>query len=95
MLNYAVERSTLAGLVPHGRQPQPLAAGSQQEFIAEHHWEHPPWRVAAASRAELDCDVAGVYGDRFASLLTPSPTSAFLADGSAVTVSRGVRLVGS
>ena len=91
-------------------EPQPLAAGSQQEFIAEHYWgysvqrdggtceyhvQHPPWRVAAASRAELDCDVARVYGDRFASLLTPSPTSAFLADGSAVRVSRGVRLAGS
>lgn len=88
-------------------RPAPLVAGSEEEFIAEHYWgytaqgdggtveyavEHPPWRVAPASNAELDCDVAGLYGDRFGEALSGKPVSAFLADGSRVTVSRGVRV---
>lgn len=89
--------------------PQPLLPGSEAEFIAEHYWGyarqrdggtveyqvvHPPWTAAPAVAAELDCDVARVYGDRFVAALRTPPTSAFLADGSAVTVSKGIRLVG-
>ena len=89
--------------------PQPLLPGSEAEFIAEHYWGyarqpdggtveyqvvHPPWTAAPAVAAELDCDVARVYGDRFVAALRTQPTSAFLADGSAVTVSNGIRLVG-
>ncbi len=88
--------------------PLPLGAGSQEEFIAEHYWgysvqrdggtreyhvRHPAWRVAPATRAALDCDVAQVYGDRFVEFLQGPPASAFLADGSEVAVFHGVRLV--
>jgi uncharacterized protein YqjF (DUF2071 family) len=88
--------------------PQPLVPGSEAEFIAEHYWgytrqpdggtveykvEHPPWRVATAARAELDCDVRSMYGDRFAEALGRPPSSAFLADGSAISVSHGSRLL--
>lgn len=87
--------------------PAPLAAGSEAEFIAEHYWgytaqrdggtveyevRHPPWRAAAAASARLDCDVARVYGACFAAALSGPPSSAFLAEGSAVSVSRGVRV---
>ena len=90
------------------RAPAPLIAGSHEEFIAEHYWgysaqrdggtceyhvQHPPWRVASATHAELDCDVGRVYGDAFGQVLRNSPASAFFADGSAVAVSHGVRLV--
>lgn len=83
------------------------AAGSEQEFIAEHYWgyvrqrdggsveyrvEHPPWRVATAAEARLDCDVAALYGAAFAPFLAAMPSSAFLAEGSDVSVHRGVRL---
>jgi uncharacterized protein len=86
---------------------QPLAAGSEAEFITEHYWgynrqpdgttleyqvEHPRWRVQAAAAATLDCDVAGFYGAAFRDCLSGAPSSAFLAEGSAVTVRRGVRL---
>jgi len=89
--------------------PGPLIAGSHEEFIAEHYWgysmqrdgstyeyhvKHPPWRVAAATHAELDCDVGRVYGEAFAPFLGTRPVSAFLADGSEVAVSHGVRLDG-
>ena len=84
-----------------------LRAGSEAEFITEHYWgysrqpdgatmeyrvEHPRWRVCEAAAAELDCDVAGLYGREFKAALQGRPASAFLADGSAVTVSCGQRL---
>jgi len=83
------------------------APGSEPEFITEHYWgytrqrdggtleyqvEHPPWRVWTAVNAELECDVAALYGSEFAPFLCKPPTSAFVADGSEVIVRRGVRL---
>ena len=89
--------------------PAPLVSGSHEEFIAEHYWgysvqrdggtceyqvTHPPWHVAAATHARLDCDAGRVYGEAFAECLGSRPVSAFLADGSEVAVSHGVRLLG-
>lgn len=82
-------------------------SGGEAEFITEHYWgytarrdgstseyrvEHPQWRVAPAQSAEFCCDVAGVYGDAFVETLAARPSSAFLAEGSAVAVYRGARL---
>jgi len=87
--------------------PQPLEIGSHAEFIAEHYWgysvqrdggtveyrvEHPPWRVAEATAARLDADVASLYGERFVGPLAAAPASAFLAEGSGVSVYPGIRL---
>jgi uncharacterized protein YqjF (DUF2071 family) len=87
-------------------EPQALVPGSEEEFITEHYWgyarqpdgaaveygvEHPPWRVWRAT-AQLDCDVASLYGAQFAACLAKAPSSAFVADGSAVVVRRGRRL---
>jgi hypothetical protein len=84
-----------------------IAAGSQEEFITEHYWgyarqrrggtleykvEHPRWRAWTALEAGLEGDMARLYGERFAHCLKGSPASAFLADGSAVSVFEGVRL---
>ena len=89
-------------------EPGALVSGSHEEFITEHYWgysvqrdggtceyhvKHPQWRVASATHAELDCDVSRVYGDAFGPFLGTRPVSAFLADGSDVAVSHGVRLV--
>ena len=83
------------------------AEGSDVEFITEHYWgyarrkggrtteyrvEHPRWRVCTATEARLDCDVAGLYGRQFVEFLKEPPASAFLADGSDVTVFRGTSL---
>jgi uncharacterized protein len=88
-------------------EPQPLRNGSEAEFITEHYWgynaqtegstleyrvEHPRWRVYDTVDARLDCDVAGLYGDAFCQCLSSTPCSAFLAEGSAVTVYQGVCL---
>jgi uncharacterized protein YqjF (DUF2071 family) len=81
-----------------------IVPGSDEEFITEHYWgyarqrnggtveyrvEHPPWRVSLPHRASLDCNAMELYGREFANVFQNAPTSAFLADGSAVTVFRG------
>jgi hypothetical protein len=54
--------------------------------------EHPQWRVWRATSATLDADVATFYGGEFADALGRPPSSAYIADGSAVTVRRGMPL---
>jgi uncharacterized protein YqjF (DUF2071 family) len=86
-----------------------VCPGSEEEFITEHYWgytarrdgttseyrvDHPPWQVWQANRAELDCDVARLYGPQFAEPLAARPASAFLAQGSPVSVYPGRRLAG-
>ena len=86
---------------------RPLQVGSEAEFITEHYWgynsrpggptleyrvEHPRWRVQETCEAVLDCDVAGLYGKEFSRCLEGRPSSALLAEGSEVTVRRGVRI---
>jgi uncharacterized protein YqjF (DUF2071 family) len=95
----------LGGVV--GGATQGSAPGSEEEFITEHYWgysslrggrtveyrvEHPRWKVWTLERPVLDCDVAALYGERFAAPLAGAPSSAFLADGSEVTVFQGVRV---
>jgi uncharacterized protein YqjF (DUF2071 family) len=86
---------------------QTLRENSEAEFITEHYWgytaqrdgstleyrvEHPRWRVWEAPTAELQCDVVGIYGEKFRAALNAAPASSFLAEGSAVKVYKGVRL---
>ncbi|MBK9170184.1 MAG: DUF2071 domain-containing protein [Bryobacterales bacterium] len=82
-------------------------SGSIEEFITEHYWgyapqpdgatveyhvEHPRWYVWKVTSGELDCDAATVYGPSFEAALSGPPDSAFLAEGSPVTVYKGSRL---
>jgi uncharacterized protein YqjF (DUF2071 family) len=86
---------------------QPLREGSEAEFITEHYWgynaqpdgatleyfvEHPRWRVYDMAEAKLDCNVAALYGEQFCHSLNGQPSSAFLAEGSGVTVYQGKRV---
>jgi hypothetical protein len=87
-------------------EPQPIAPGSLEEFITEHYWgytargegctqyqvEHPPWHVWRATEAQFKADVAELYGARFVAALSAPPASAFIADGSPVSVRRGSAL---
>lgn len=81
--------------------------GTAEQFIAEHYWgysaqpgggcveyhvAHPPWRVWDVAHAEFAGDAATLYGAKFASALNVPPDSAFLAEGSSVTVYRGRRI---
>lgn len=84
----------------------PLASESHEEFIAEHYWgyarrsahstmeyrvEHPRWNVRIAGAGLFEGSVAGLYPREFDFLESRGPDSAFVADGSAVSVSHGRR----
>jgi len=86
------------------------APGSEMAFITEHFWgysggpgrptleyevEHPPWRVQVAERVTTAGDLASVYGRALGEALARPPRSAFLAEGSEVTVRRPRRLPAS
>lgn len=88
-------------------EPKPPAEGSEEQFIAEHYWgystqrdggcveyrvDHPSWRVWASHDAKVEGDMQELYGRELAQVLTQAPSSAFLAEGSAVTVYRGRRI---
>ncbi|HEY9226308.1 MAG TPA: DUF2071 domain-containing protein [Gemmatimonadaceae bacterium] len=83
--------------------------GSEEEFITHRNWgytklsggktaeyevRHPLWRVAPASQVILEGDLASVYGNAFANVLTGPPHSAMFANGSPVSVSSPVVLNG-
>lgn len=87
--------------------PRVPGADDEARFVTEHYWgytpqrdggtveyqvAHPPWRVWDVAGAELVADVARLYGPAFVSALAAPPSSAFVADGSPVTVYRPRRL---
>lgn len=81
--------------------------GSVGQFITEHYWgyaaqpdggcleyevQHPRWLVKMATQTEFSGNVAPLYGAEFAQVLARTPESAFLAEGSPVTVFKGKRI---
>jgi uncharacterized protein YqjF (DUF2071 family) len=81
--------------------------GSEEQFITEHYWgyvaqrdggcleyhvAHPPWRVWNANQSRFKGDMKDLYFADLAAALCEPPSSAFLAEGSEVTVHRGRRL---
>jgi len=90
-----------------GGEPGLPGEGSLEQFITEHFWgysaqpdgttveyrvAHPSWRVWNRCDAKLEGDVTELYGRELASILAGPPSSAFLAEGSAVTVFRGQKI---
>jgi uncharacterized protein len=91
--------ATLTAIVgATGAVPGP---GSQEEFITEHDWgytrqrngstieyqvTHPRWRVWPAASVLVAPGLRGLYGADLAAVVQGQPDSAFLADGSPVTV---------
>jgi uncharacterized protein YqjF (DUF2071 family) len=83
-------------------EPEAIPAGSHAEFITEHYWgytalrsgcseyrvEHPRWKIWKATQSEFNADLATLYGEQFAETLSQPPRSAFIADGSAITVQK-------
>jgi uncharacterized protein YqjF (DUF2071 family) len=80
---------------------------SQEEFITEHYWgytrqrdggtieyqvTHPRWRVWNVDRPLITGDPEPTYGSSFAAIIRQPPSSAFLADGSQVTVFTPTRI---
>jgi uncharacterized protein len=86
---------------------QMLESGSEAEFITEHYWgytrqrdggtleyevEHPRWRVWPPPRATFRGPASVLYGSVFGEILGGPPRSAFVAEGSPVTVYAGSRI---
>lgn len=82
-------------------------AGALEQFITEHYWgysaqrsggcieyyvSHVPWQVWKAN-ASFEGDASAFYGRELGAVLQRSPDSAFVADGSPVTVFRGNRIL--
>ena len=81
--------------------------GSVEQFITEHYWgysaqtgggcmeyrvEHPSWKFRQVQQSAFSGDAEELYGIELASALREKPVSAFLAEGSAVSVMKGRRL---
>ena len=83
-------------------EPQTIPAGSHAEFITEHYWgytcvrascseyrvQHPRWKIWNAETFEFCADGAALYGRQFAETLSQLPRSAFVAEGSPITIER-------
>jgi uncharacterized protein YqjF (DUF2071 family) len=88
------------------KEKKELLADSEQEFISEHYWgysssngvtteyrvEHPKWNYWDSINTEIEVDTAKLYGPEFAEVLSCKPHSAFLAEGSEISVSHGQQI---
>jgi uncharacterized protein YqjF (DUF2071 family) len=87
--------------------PAPAADGSLEQFITEHYWgyskqrnggsleyrvEHVPWNVWRSTAAGFEGDATGIYGAELGRVLQRPPDSAFIADGSPVSVLMGKKI---
>lgn len=91
-------------MTAHG-EAQNIPQASHEEFITEHYWgytqrgertseyrvEHPRWKIWPAVTQEFQADVGTLYGEKFIAPLSAEPASAFIADGSFVSVFRHER----
>jgi uncharacterized protein YqjF (DUF2071 family) len=87
--------------------PQPIALGSEEDFITDHFWgytkradgstsayevQHPRWQTYPITNHIIDVDFAALYGPAFAHLNNAQPSSILLAEGSPVSVLSGFSL---
>lgn len=90
-------------LVPRGDKYLP-SSGSEAEFITEHYRgfssadssrtiiyrvEHPKWYVWDAEAMRVNVSFHHLYGSELAEYLSHKPYSAYIAEGSAISVSHG------
>jgi len=90
-------------------QFEDIKPGSPEEFIFEHYWgynkltalstmqyqvEHISWQVAEVTNPVFDGDIAALYGEAFVPFLSVKPYSAFFANGSAINVRIGEKILG-
>ncbi|HEY4734875.1 MAG TPA: DUF2071 domain-containing protein [Gemmatimonadaceae bacterium] len=79
----------------------PIAVGSDEDFFTdrpwgytrqrdggtiEYHVEHPRWNTWSSAGGEINGPIGDFYDEPFSSILSGTPASAFIADGSAVAV---------
>lgn len=99
-ITYEWGRQHAVSVASHDEWYMPAADG-HEAFIIEHYWgytplsdsrtneyrvTHPTWRVTAVDVTTLAVDFGQQYGSQWAFLNHAAPYSAFMAQGSAVTV---------
>lgn len=87
---------------------QPLVEGSAEAFITEHYWgythvnercmgeyevRHPKWNIHTVKDYDAYCNAASLYGKAFEEALAQPPRSVFLAEGSAIEVMDGKKMI--
>ena len=90
------------------KEASPVLEGSAEEFITEHYWgytqisklitgqyevSHPKWNIHKVKEYTVQCSVEALYGKAFASALAQPPQSVFLAEGSAIKVMKGNKVL--
>jgi uncharacterized protein YqjF (DUF2071 family) len=88
--------------------PELPRAGSLEQYITEHYWgystqraggtieyhvSHVPWKVSAGTAAGFEGDVSELYGIELGRAIQAPPSSAFIAEGSPVTVFKGSKIL--
>lgn len=102
---HGARQGRLAGTVSgHPALPEP---GSHAHFITEHYWgyaaqrdggtveyevDHPAWRTWIARAPTFHANIEQLYGPEWRDVLSGEPDSAFIAEGSEVTVFKGRRM---
>ena len=86
------------------RNPYQIKPGSEEEFITEHYWgyaradtqktieyevEHPAWELYPVTHCYVDVSFDRIYGNQFAFLRKTDFHSAYLAEGSPISVMSG------
>lgn len=86
---------------------EPIAAGSEAEFITEHYWgytktgkkraseypvEHPRWEIYPVKEYAVNVNFGKVYGAEFGFLSNEKPVSVMLAEGSGIVVRSGTKM---
>jgi hypothetical protein len=59
----------------------------------EYQVEHVSWQIAKVKDYVFDADIAELYGKEFLPFLSQKPYSAFFANGSAINVKIGEKIV--
>jgi uncharacterized protein YqjF (DUF2071 family) len=87
--------------------PSRVAEDTLENFITEHYWgysaksasetieyrvSHYPWRVWVSTKGGFEGNTDALYGPEFGAALRRAPDSAFIAEGSPVSVHTGRRI---
>ncbi len=90
------------------KNPKKIIEDSAEEFITEHYWgytfinkqttgvyevAHPKWKIHTVKSYNIICNTKELYGEIFVPFLNQTPQSVFLAEGSAVQVMKGDKIV--
>ncbi len=88
-------------------QPYFSVPSAERKFFVDPHWgfssqqdggcleyrfDHPPWPAYKAVEASAIASVGDFYGSPFTSILSAPPDSVFACRGSAISLTRGLRL---